>query len=644
MKKLLSTLLAVVLVMSLVPVLPALADGTALVLAPHNNGNTTINGNQYSFDTNAGDASLYFWSDNIVAELQNGKYVAFSITGTIPVTNDDDCFHFGYMQRVNYSDRWLIEDLGQGEINKTIVLTPDANDYDLTFSDIWNFCVYSTNAAGHNNTADLTITAAVYDEDPTAAAPTEAPTEEPTDEPTDEPTEEPTETPEPTEVPTVAPSVTAGPDDANVSMDNGQFVVQGTASSNVTVTVTDTKFGTVMFTDTISAQEYEDGYALTFAAADGYVDGRNYTVSFSNGDPDKYVFVYTDGVLKQEQIAGFGSASGFIDYETFFDNAANSNSALGSDIFEDQDDVNNHYRRVVLQNSGFTMTMPYSNCGYYDSEFDRVYEFDLSYYDEKSTGDSGNSLEGLVLKANQNAGDREICNWDADGNLYYTYFDENTHNWVGGNPTGFCHAKGTTHRYSIRMIDEAGNGTMMHYYLYVDGQMLVENNDTHSSGVTRLYFYAAKGGSDFFQTFFVDNINVYDYDAGRVEYGWTLSPTLKVFVSDTIRYAQDEDSIGWVSDIHIPYNYNPVVTAILSVAGKQKTIRETIVNGGVSGLTVRYAICVDGITGEKQNIEITCTVEAYDEEHDETVSDYKTGSYNGTVPVDDGYISSQQGA
>ena len=427
---------------------------------------------------------------------------------------------------------------------------------------------------------------------------------------------------------------------ANVSMDNGQFVVQGTAADNVTITVADTKFGDVMFTDTISPQEYEDGYALTFLAADGYVDGRNYTISFSNGDPDKHVFAYTDGILKQEQISGFGSASGFIDYENFFDDAANSNSASGSDIFEDQDDADNHYRRVVLQNSGFTMTMPYSNCGYYDSEFDRVYEFDLSYYDEKSTGDSGNSLEGLVLKANQNAGDREICNWDADGNLYYTYFDENTHNWVGGNPTGFCHAKGTTHRYSIRMIDEAGNGTMMHYYLYVDGQLLVEDNDTHSSGVTRLYFYAAKGGNDFFQTFFVDNINVYDYDAGRVEYGWSLYPTLKVDLSEAIRYAQDEDSIGWVTDVHIPYDYNPVISAILQkIGGSAHTY--TILNGGMAGLTVRYAVCVDGLLdAAAKATEITCTIRAYDEENDDTAEATQTGSYDGTTPVDDGYTTS----
>jgi len=156
--------LAILTVMAMLATLSAVvfAEGTALSLNAYTNQHSTNEGNNvYTLDTNDGDASLYFWSDNIVAALKDGKSVAFKITGEIPSGNADDCFSFGYMQRDNYNDHWELAHLDKGDVDEEVVLTP-STAFELELDDIWNFCVYSSNAAGHDNTATLTITATVY--------------------------------------------------------------------------------------------------------------------------------------------------------------------------------------------------------------------------------------------------------------------------------------------------------------------------------------------------------------------------------------------------------------------------------------------------------------------------------------------------
>lgn len=357
--------------------------------------------------------------------------------------------------------------------------------------------------------------------------------------------------------------------------------------------------------------------------------------------------------MKQTIIVdGFPEGSGFIDYENFFD-WGNLGNVDGSSIYGPYDYQNqcyhkenyiqikedtegNHYREFKQAGDNRWIYMPYSYCGASENQgFDRVYEFDFTMEDE--------IMHDLHFRDTSD-NDRDFFWINSDGSISYSYYDKDTYTWSTIDiPTSTIQLNADQkYRLSFRIIGYPNYG-WTDVALYIDGEEIIPPHTTHDSGWTGLKI---QNQTDWrnpqTHTVRIDNINVYDYaDGSRTRYGMILYPLMKVTLSDAYRYVLDEDSIGWVSDIKIPYDYNPVISTILQKDGGAAH-EYTIMNGGMAGLTVRYAVCVDNLnTAERKATNITCTVRAYDASHEDAVESTaeatKTSNYNDTTVYNDGY-------
>lgn len=244
------------------------ASSTGNDLWANPNANTSISSGVVSIGP--GDGNFYFWSDTMRSGYSTNPYDGTTEV-VIPFTaTADGNSAIGYMDRSQ--NRTSIYEFPEGTNDYLLALVPSDATSGVSYylyenqqlvasgdliaeGDWWNLDFFVHNSSTNNLTVE-TVNQKVYTvqewlpiETPTEDA-TEVATEEPTAAPTEEATPVVTAAPFPTQVPvTEDPNATPAPFDvtgdmANVSKDNGQFIVKDeTATEGVTITVTDTKYG-----------------------------------------------------------------------------------------------------------------------------------------------------------------------------------------------------------------------------------------------------------------------------------------------------------------------------------------------------------------------------------------------------------------